>query len=382
MVKFKLYIPNFEILLPVGISFYTFQALSYTMDVYRRDVKAQKNFGKYALFVSFFPQLVAGPIERSTNLLYQFDEKIDFDYERIKDGLLSILWGLIKKVVIADRLAILVDTVYKEPRIYYGMPLLVASVFFSFQIYCDFSGYSDIAIGSAKIFGYDLMENFKRPYFSQSISEFWRRWHISLNTWFKDYLYIPLGGNKVGKLKNYRNIIIVFLISGLWHGAAWHYVVWGFGHGILQIIGKELQFVRDFFIKFFKVNRENFSHRLFKILFTFFIVNFMWVFFRANSLKDAIYVIKNMFKPNFWTFYDGTIYRLGLDKYDFTLSIKLINLLLITDFISEKINFKEFLKKQGLIFRWGVYFSGILIVLIFGCYGGEYLLSNFIYFQF
>ena len=381
-LKFSISIPNFEILLPVGISFYTFQALSYTMDVYRKDIKAQRNFGKYALFVSFFPGLVAGPIEKSTNLLYQFDENIDFDYNRTKDGLLMMLWGLIKKIVIADRLAILVNTVYQEPQIYYGMPLLVASIFFSFQIYCDFSGYSDMAIGCAKIFGYDLMENFKRPYFSQSIAEFWRRWHISLNTWFKDYLYVPLGGSKVGKLRRYLNIMIIFTISGLWHGAAWNYVVWGFGHGMLQILGYELKSVRDFFVKILKVDRQTFSHKLFKILITFFLANIMWVFFRANSLKDSIYILRKMFRTNFWTFFDGTMYRLGLDEYDFKLSIKLMCFLLIADFISEKINFKEFLQKQGLLFRWLIYFIGIFSVVIFGIYGNNEIVSNFIYFQF
>ena len=381
-LNFGISIPNFEILLPVGISFYTFQALSYTMDVYRKDIIAQRNFGKYALFVSFFPGLIAGPIEKSTNLLYQFNKNIDFDYKRTKEGLLLILWGLMKKIVIADRLAILVDTVYKEPQIYYGMPLFVASIFFSFQIYCDFSGYSDMAIGSAKIFGYDLMENFKKPYFSQSIAEFWRKWHISLNTWFKYYLYIPLGGSKGNRLKKYKNIMIVFLTSGLWHGAAWNFVVWGFGHGIIQILGYELKSVRDFFVKILKIDRQTFSHKLFKTLVTFFLANIMWVFFRANSLKDSIYILRKMFRTNFWTFFDGTMYRLGLDEYDFKLSIKLIILLLTADFISEKINFKEFLQKQGLIFRWLTYFSLTFLIILYGIYGLGYDIANFIYFQF
>ncbi|MGL6168515.1 MAG: MBOAT family O-acyltransferase, partial [Fusobacteriaceae bacterium] len=227
-------IPNFDMLLPVGISFYTFQALSYTMDVYRGDVKAQKNLGKYALFVSFFPQLVAGPIERSTHLLAQIDKEYNFEYERVKNGLLLMLWGLFKKIVIADRLAVLVNTVYNNPTNYEGFVLIIASVFFAFQIYCDFSSYSDIAIGAANVMGYDLMKNFNRPYFSKSIGEFWRRWHISLGTWFRDYLYFPLGGSKVSKSKRYRNIMVVFLVSGLWHGASWNFIVWGGLHGIYQ----------------------------------------------------------------------------------------------------------------------------------------------------
>jgi len=214
-------ISNLNILLPVGISFYTFQALSYTMDVYRGDIKATRNFGKYALFVSFFPQLVAGPIEKSANLLPQFDKIVKFNYERIKDGMVMVMWGLFKKLVIADRLAILVNTVYNSPKEYAGFELIIATCFFAVQILCDFSAYTDIAIGAAKILGFDLMKNFDRPYFSKSIPEFWRRWHISLGAWFKDYLYFPLGGSRVSKLLKYRNVMIVFLVSGLWHGASW-----------------------------------------------------------------------------------------------------------------------------------------------------------------
>lgn len=225
--KFQIQIPVFDLVLPVGISFYTFQALSYTMDIYRNEVTAEKNLAKYALFVSFFPQLVAGPIERSKNLLLQINERHKFDYENVKDGFLLILWGFFQKIVIADRVAILVNEVYGNYENYGGFQLIVATIFFAIQIYCDFSGYSDIAIGTAQMMGFRLMKNFKQPYFSQSVAEFWRRWHISLSTWFKDYLYIPLGGNKNGKLKKYFNLMIVFLISGLWHGANWTFVGWG-----------------------------------------------------------------------------------------------------------------------------------------------------------
>lgn len=220
----------FDVLLPVGISFYTFQALSYTMDVYRNEIKAEKNILKYALFVSFFPQLVAGPIERSKNLLKQIETVHTFDlwnYERITKGLTVMLWGFFQKMVIADRIAILVDNVYDKYWLYGSSALILATILFAFQIYCDFGSYSNIAIGAAEVMGFSLMENFDTPYFSTSIKEFWRRWHISLSTWFRDYLYIPLGGNRKGTFRKYLNLIITFLVSGLWHGASWSFIVWG-----------------------------------------------------------------------------------------------------------------------------------------------------------
>ncbi len=230
-------IPQFDLLLPIGISFYTFKSLSYTMDIYRNDIKAERNLGKYALFVSFFPQLLAGPIEKSKDFLCQFSEKQAFDYERVKNGLLLMLWGFFQKLVVADRLAILVNTVYDNPSAYKGFEIIVATIFFSFQIYCDFSSYSDIARGAAQVLGFRSTNNFKQPYFSKSIKEFWRRWHITLSSWFKDYLYFPLGGNKCGKLRNYFNIMVVFLVSGLWHGAGLNYIIWGGLHGIFHVAG-------------------------------------------------------------------------------------------------------------------------------------------------
>ncbi len=228
MGDFKLLNPTFDVLLPVGISFYTFQALSYTMDVYRdENFKVERHFGRYALFVTFFPQLVAGPIERSKNLLSQFYEEHYFDYQRVKNGLLLMIWGLFQKIVIADRAAIVVNTVYNNLTAYTGFEVIVATMFFAVQVYCDFCGYSDIAIGASRVMGFNLMTNFRQPYFSQSIKEFWRRWHISLSTWFRDYVYIPLGGSRCSKIKKYRNLMITFLVSGLWHGANWTYVVWG-----------------------------------------------------------------------------------------------------------------------------------------------------------
>ncbi len=236
-----------KVILPIGLSFHTFQSLSYVIEVYRKKQKAERHFGIYSLYVMFFPQLVAGPIERPQNLLHQFYEKHKFEYERIVFGLQRMLWGFFKKIVIADNLAIYVNQVYGSPHNFSGSTLLVATFFFSIQIYCDFSGYSEIAIGSAQVMGFKLIENFKNPYFSKSIPEFWSRWHISLSTWFRDYIYIPMGGNRVSTIKWNRNILITFLLSGLWHGANWTFVVWGFLHGSFTVLYR-------YFESFFKKN--------------------------------------------------------------------------------------------------------------------------------
>ncbi len=230
-----------SVLLPVGISFYTFQSMAYTIDVYRGAIEPEKHLGIMATFVAFFPQLVAGPIERAQHMLPQFRRRVQFDTERTVAGLRLILWGAFKKIVIADRLAIYVNTVYNAPERHSGLPLLIATVFFAFQIYSDFSAYTDIAIGSAKILGFDLMENFRQPYFSKSAREFWARWHISLSTWFRDYLYIPLGGNRVPFPRYLLNLMIVFVVSGLWHGASWTFVIWGALHGIYIVVEATLR---------------------------------------------------------------------------------------------------------------------------------------------
>ncbi|HOJ12159.1 MAG TPA: MBOAT family O-acyltransferase, partial [Clostridiales bacterium] len=237
-------VPGFNLLLPMGISFYTFQTLSYSIDVYRGTMKPETHFGIFALYVSFFPQLVARPIERADRLLPQFYNKNKFDYDRVTSGLKIMAWGFFKKVVVADRLGIAVSAIYNNPVKHNSIQFIIATLFFTFQIFCDFSGYSDIAIGSARIMGFELMENFKRPYFSKSVAEFWRRWHISLSSWFKDYLYIPLGGNRVSKARNYFNLFITFLASGLWHGANWTFVVWGALHGAYIVLGRMLAPVR------------------------------------------------------------------------------------------------------------------------------------------
>ena len=372
---------TWNVMLPVGISFYTFQALSYTMDVYRGEITATRHFGKYALFVSFFPQLVAGPIEKSVNLLPQFDRVHKFDYDRIKDGLVMMMWGFFKKLVIADRLAILVNTVFSDPSKYTGFELVIATVFFSFQILCDFSAYTDIAIGAAKVLGYDLMKNFDRPYFSKSIPEFWRRWHISLGAWFRDYLYFPLGGSKVSQWKKYRNIMIVFLVSGIWHGASWNFLIWGFLHGLYQVIDLFLSpFIYKLYAKY-DISTKSFNYKLYKIVLTFTLVSFAWIFFRADNLSDAFYIIKKLSIFDTQVFCGDGIYNLGLQKREFNIAIISILVLLGVDLLERKVNLLNALKKQNIFLRWSVYVFFIIYILFYGVYGGDGN-ATFIYFQF
>ncbi|MCK5082965.1 MAG: MBOAT family protein, partial [Candidatus Omnitrophica bacterium] len=291
-------IPAFDVLLPIGISFYTFQTLSYTIEVYRGNQKPEKHLGIFALYVAFFPQLVAGPIERSTNLLPQFYQRQRFDLQRIKNGLLLMAWGFFKKLIIADRIAVLVNQIYNNPTDYSGAPLIIATYLFAFQIYCDFSGYSDIAIGGAQVLGIDLMKNFKFPYMAKSVSEFWKRWHISLSTWFRDYLYIPLGGNRVTTQRWFFNIIIVFLISGLWHGANWTFVIWGALHGFYILFSFVTAKKRQSMASLLRLDQYPKIWGAVKTFITFNLIVFAWIFFRANSISDAMYICAHLFSGN------------------------------------------------------------------------------------
>lgn len=376
--------PGFNLLLPVGISFYTFQALSYTMDVYRKEIRAERNFFKYALFVSFFPQLVAGPIERSKNLLKQVNETHRFDFERMRDGLLIMLWGYFLKLVIADRAAIIVDTVYGNYTQYGGFYIVVASILFAVQIYCDFAGYSIIAVGAAGILGFKLMDNFNCPYFSRSIGEFWRRWHISLSTWFRDYLYIPLGGNRRGTIRKYLNIVIVFLVSGLWHGAAETYVVWGLLHGIYQVIGGLTRPVRNKLNTLSEMKPDSIGHKIASGLITFALVDFAWIFFRAESLTAAIEMIRSMVHiGNISILWNGALYGLGVSKKGFFVMVFAIMILLFADFMKYRgIEIRKIILEQELWCRWLCYIAALWFILIFGIWGGTYDASSFIYFQF
>ena len=285
----SLALPSFDVLLPVGISFYTFQALGYSIDVYRGQVRAERDFVTYALFVTFFPQLVAGPIERTGTLLPQFKVNHGFDYERVSAGLRLAAWGMFKKVIVADRLAVYVNAVYGAPASYPAAALALAAVFFAFQIYGDFSGYSDIAIGAARILGFNLMSNFRQPYFASSISDFWRRWHISLSTWFKDYLYIPLGGSRKGPWRQKANLMITFLLSGLWHGAAWHFVIWGALHGLFQIAERSAAGIKRSAAKAPCALRK-----AARVCVTFALVCIAWIFFRASSRNEAFLILRKL----------------------------------------------------------------------------------------
>lgn len=285
-----------RVLLPVGISFYTFQSLSYIFDVYRGKLAPEPHFGIFALYVAFFPQLVAGPIERATHMLPQFHVQHFFKEAQVNSGLRLMLWGMFKKVVIADRLAVYVNQVYNHPTDYPGWPLLLATYFFAFQIYCDFSGYSDIAVGAARVLGFDLMENFRQPYVARSVAGFWRRWHISLSTWFRDYLYIPLGGNRVASWRWYLNLTIVFLVSGLWHGAKWTFVIWGALHAFFILAEIGLGRLSLWLLRRRGRTTDTLLPNWAKIVLTFHLVLFSWIFFRANSLPDAWFIVRNLWQ--------------------------------------------------------------------------------------
>ena len=380
----QIQIPAFDVILPVGISFYTFQALGYTVDVYRKDIYAERNFFRYALFVSFFPQLVAGPIERSKNLLIQLNEKHTFSFERVRSGLLLMLYGLFQKVVLAEYLAIVVDQVYNTYTERTGFQLLIATICFAFQIYCDFGSYSNIAIGAARVMGFRLMENFHTPYFAVSVADFWRRWHISLSTWFKDYLYIPLGGNRKGKLRKHINLMIVFLVSGLWHGASWHFVVWGGLNGAYQIIGEWLRPIRQKVLKVLRIDERSGSHKLFQMGITFALVDISWIFFRA-SFRQAISIIKIMagMGTQNWFTWGNNLKAMGLTANTRNLLILSLLILTVVDVCKyKKIDVIEWICRQGLWLRWLIYYVAVFGILIFGVYGPGFDSSQFIYFQF
>lgn len=376
--------PSFDILLPVGISFFTFQALSYTMDVYRDEIYAEKNFIRYALFVSFFPQLVAGPIERSKNLLRQLAIPKKFSFDSAREGLLLMLWGYFMKIVLADRIALFVDAVYQDYAQFGGCYIIVATILFAVQIYCDFAGYSTIAMGSAKILGIELMENFNAPYLSTSIADFWRNWHISLTSWFKDYLYIPLGGNRKGKLRGYLNRLIVFFLSGLWHGAAFTYILWGLLNGLYQVIGQILRPVRERANRLLHLNPRSLGHRMLRVAITFVLVDFSWLFFRASNLSEAQHLLSSALSVrNIYVLFDGSLYNCGLDQSNFLLMLLGIALLFFADLCKRRgICIRKVILRQDYWFRWLFIAASVLALLVFGKWGPNFDKGAFIYFQF
>ena len=378
----------FSFLLPVGISFYTFQALGYLIDVCRGDTEPEKNPLRYALFVSFFPQLVAGPVERSGRLLKQLrdvDKMKLWNYDRMASGFAMMVWGLFQKMVIADRLSIFVDTVFANVYACGTVETVLGAVGFSLQIYCDFAGYSSVAVGAARIMGFELMENFNAPYFAASIADFWHRWHISLSTWFRDYVYIPLGGNRRGKGKKYRNLLVTFLASGLWHGANWTYVVWGGLHGLYQIVGDIGKPVREKLNEKGKVKTEAASYRLGQVAVTFCLTALAWVFFRATTLQDALYYLRRMFTGwNPWVLFDQSLYGWGLDVVEFHILAVALVVLFLVDFVKYKKqeDIGNFLQKQNLWFTWGVLIFLVISILVYGEYGINFDSKQFIYFAF
>lgn len=375
-------------ILPIGLSFHTFQSLSYVIEVYKRKQKPEKHFGKYALYVMFYPQLVAGPIERPQHLLPQFKITHKFDQAMVSEGLRRMLFGLFKKLIIADRLAILVNQVYGSPHDYIGFPLILATVAFAFQIYCDFSGYSDIAIGAAKVMGFSLTENFNYPYLSKSIPDFWRRWHMSLYSWFRDYIYIPLGGNRKGKILQVRNVLIVFLVTGLWHGASWNFVVWGLIHGsymvISLLIAKNISKIHIFV----KNKIVLFIFNSLKVLGTFTLVCIGWIFFRATTISDGIYILTHATIGLFGLvslFFHAKFYYLSYLLFDqhkgIGISIPQLQLAIIAVIILEIL---QFLERRRLFpafpfwLRLGIYvFIALLIINL-----GPADQVPFIYFKF
>ncbi|MBN2613713.1 MAG: MBOAT family protein [Bacteroidales bacterium] len=365
-------VPAYHVLLPVGISFFTFQTLSYTIDIYFGKEKVESHFGIFALFVSFFPQLVAGPIERSTNLLPQFKKENTLQYSNIRDGLVYMLWGFFKKVVIADRLSEYVNIVYNNPADFGGWHNVIATLFFSFQIYCDFSGYSDIAIGTAKMMGFNLMTNFRRPYFALNIREFWQRWHISLSTWFKDYFYIPLGGNRVAKWRRYFNLFATFLVSGLWHGANWTFVIWGALHGFYLVFAIWTKKISDYFNRITGFSKVPALHKFWQMALTFILVYFAWIFFRANSFSDAILIIKNIFIPT-----TGSL-NLFTFKADFPIAIVMVILLVCIEILLERANFHLKLTAMNKALKWSLLIITLLSIVILG----KWESVDFLYFQF
>jgi alginate O-acetyltransferase complex protein AlgI len=375
-------LPYLNILLPIGLSFHTFQAMSYTIEVYRGNHKAERHFGIYALYVMFYPQLVAGPIERPQNILYQFYEKHEFDYKRVTDGVKLMVWGLIKKIVVADRLSVVVSHVFDNPDGHTGYSIIIATIFFSFQIYCDFSGYTDIAIGAAKVIGFKLMKNFNNPYNSRSVSEFWSKWHISLSTWFRDYLYIPLGGNRVTVPRWYMNLFIVFLISGLWHGANWTYIVWGALHGVYLIIGLITLKFRQQLIRKLNIAHLKRVFSILEILFTFFLVAFAWVFFRAKDMTTALALIKNSTHDLKITWHQlsqiSITDYLGQTKGDFLLSICSIIILQCLLNLQSKKSLLTWINNQSTTLRWSIYSTAVFVIIFFV----QSSSGQFIYFQF
>jgi len=366
--------PAVKIILPIGLSFHTFQSLSYVVEVYRGRYKAEPDFATYATYVMFFPQLVAGPIERPQGLLHQFRDHHQFDYARVTSGLKRMAWGFFKKLVVADRLALYVNDVYAAPQNFNGLQLSLATFFFAYQIYCDFSGYSDIAIGAARVLGFTLRENFNTPYYATSISEFWHRWHMSLSTWFRDYLYIPLGGSRVAPWRWIANILITFGVSGLWHGANWTYVVWGLLNGVYLLAGTATESIRNRLFGSVGMSNDTGSRRVVRIGTTFGLTLVAWVLFRARTLGDAWYIFTHFWRG--WDFHAISTEQFLLRQMPVAAGV--IALLEFGQWIQRQPSLPQRVARLSPAMRWAGYSALMLGVVLFGVYRK----TQFIYFQF
>ncbi len=369
-----------KLLLPAGISFYLFAAMGYLIDVYRGRLPAEKSFLKYALFLSFFPSLLSGPIGRGEKLLPQFDSYHKFNYVNVREGFFRFLWGAFKKLVLADRLAVVVDTVFAAPQNYGAIQVVIAACAFSVQIYCDFSAYSDMAVGSARVMGFELIENFRTPYFSRSIAEFWRRWHISLSSWFRDYLYIPLGGSRRGAVRKYVNVLIVFAVSGLWHGAALTFVVWGLLNGLYQVVSALTAPLRARARSVLPFGEDSRILALWQMGWVFVLSTLAWVFFEVGSLAGALGVLRNMVKPVLWDV--GGLSAMGMGRKEFLVAGLGFLVLLGVDARSLKADPAREVAEAPRWIRWGVYLALLLSAVVFGSYGTGYDAQSFIYGQF
>jgi D-alanyl-lipoteichoic acid acyltransferase DltB (MBOAT superfamily) len=352
--------------------------MSYTIEVYRGHHKAERHFGIYALYVMFYPQLVAGPIERPQNLLFQFRQHKEFDYDSVVNGLKLMMWGLFKKVVIADRLALITDPIFKDPTHHNHIDILAAAFFFSFQIFCDFSGYSDIAIGAARVMGFKLMKNFDRPYQSASIREFWQRWHISLSTWFRDYVYISLGGNKVSMPRWYFNVFIVFLLSGFWHGANWTFIAWGALHGFYMLFGAATLKVRTQLSAAIGLTKVSGLHQFVNVTATFLLVMVAWIFFRAGNLTYALYMVGQL-PASFSDLFLGLAGEIPLEtKSSWGMAMACVLFLEAIHLVQRRRNILSLVNGRPVYVRWMVYYALVLAIGYFGVFDNR----QFIYFQF
>ena len=372
-----------SILIPLGISYFLLQMIGYVVDVYKGKADANCSIVNYALFVSFFPTVVSGPIERAGNMIPQYENLPGFDEDNIRKGILQIIWGFFLKMIVADRLGVMVSTVNADPATYKGTVVFIAVLMYALQIYTDFGGYSNIAIGSARVLGIKVMDNFNSPFLSTSVAEFWRRWHISLSTWFRDYVYIPLGGNRKGTARKYLNLLITFFVSGLWHGAVWTYAVWGLINGVFQVIGMILMPARNKIVEVFHIDREAFSHRLLKTAVTFFLFSFALIFFGKDTFAQAVLIIKNMWLFTPWVLTDGSLYTLGLDRPAFNLMLLGLMLMVIADIAKYRgVSISEVISRQSLWIRWCIYIGALVLITVCGVWGHGYDATSFIYVQF